>query len=145
VRCLSVRQPLAYAICRGWKRVENRSRATPFTGPILIHAGKARYPWQKGDRFLDGHLIPDPASLPFGAIIGQAVILGCVAVAEDGAIIGDAVAPPAVRRLNDVVFRSPYSAGPYCWVLSEAVMFAKPVLWTGQLGLFEVPGRWRAS
>src|SRR5579863_10161613 len=44
-RGLSIRQPWAWAIARGWKPVENRSRAFPLalTGiPIAVHASVRR-------------------------------------------------------------------------------------------------------
>lgn len=39
-RILSVRQPWAFAIARGWKPIENRSWPTDYRGPLLIHASK---------------------------------------------------------------------------------------------------------
>jgi hypothetical protein len=39
-KCLSIRQPLAWAVCVGEKTVENRSKSTTPQGLLLIHAGK---------------------------------------------------------------------------------------------------------
>ncbi len=39
MKALSVRQPFAWAIVHGGKDVENRSWATSYRGPVLIHAG----------------------------------------------------------------------------------------------------------
>lgn len=40
-RAITVRQPWAWAIARGHKFVENRSRGTSYRGTLLIHAGQA--------------------------------------------------------------------------------------------------------
>ena len=39
-KCLSVRQPWAWLIVHGHKPLENRSWATSYRGPLLIHAAK---------------------------------------------------------------------------------------------------------
>ncbi|MCB2188832.1 MAG: ASCH domain-containing protein [Deltaproteobacteria bacterium] len=38
MKCLSIRQPWASLIVAGMKDVENRSWATKYRGPVLIHA-----------------------------------------------------------------------------------------------------------
>lgn len=38
MRALTVQQPWAWAIARGWKPVENRSWVTHYRGPLVIHA-----------------------------------------------------------------------------------------------------------
>ncbi|HHY88739.1 MAG TPA: ASCH domain-containing protein, partial [Chloroflexi bacterium] len=40
MKALSVRQPWAWLIAQGYKTVENRTWATNYRGPLLIHAGK---------------------------------------------------------------------------------------------------------
>lgn len=40
MKVLTVRQPNAWAIARGFKNIENRTRATNHRGPLAIHAGK---------------------------------------------------------------------------------------------------------
>jgi hypothetical protein len=42
VKCLTVCQPWAWAIVHGRKHVENRTWATDYRGPLLIHAGGSR-------------------------------------------------------------------------------------------------------
>lgn len=113
MKCLTVKQPYAWAIIAGHKRVENRSWSTSFRGRLLIHAGKS----------LDAltHQLPDappPADqLAFGAIIGYVDVVDCVPV-ED--VAGD-----------------PYAFGPWCFVLANPVAI-EPIPMAGKLGLFEV-------
>jgi hypothetical protein len=38
MKALTIRQPWAWAIARGFKTVENRGWSTPYRGPLAIHA-----------------------------------------------------------------------------------------------------------
>src|SRR5262249_24999870 len=58
--------------------------------------------------------------LPFGGVVGVAELVDCVARA-------------------DLDTDDPFAVGPWCWVLSNARAFAKPVPFSGQLSWFEVP------
>ena len=42
IKCLSVCEPWAWAIIHGPKGIENRSWATAYRGPLLIHASKSK-------------------------------------------------------------------------------------------------------
>jgi hypothetical protein len=73
---LSIMQPWAWLIAAGHKDVENRTWATKFRGPVLIHPGLKHDPdvtdWEWPD-------IPRPAvALDHGGIIGAAEIVDCV-------------------------------------------------------------------
>lgn len=76
MKALTIRQPYADAIAHGEKRIENRTRRTSYTGPVLIHAGLI------GDRqaVLDG-IRPGPDVR--GAVIATADLVGCHQ-AQDG-------------------------------------------------------------
>jgi hypothetical protein len=124
MKCLSVRQPWAWAIIHGPKRVENRTRRTSHRGPLLIHASKSR-------EFLDGTApadwrelpgLPEYDQLPFGAVIGVVDLVGCHLLAD---------LPPSLA--------GPFVTGPVCWVLANPRPLAKPVPFTGMVGLFDVP------
>ena len=59
MKALSIKQPWAWAIIHAGKNVENRTWATSYRGPLLIHAGKTfdheGYQW-----IMDHiHLIPE--------------------------------------------------------------------------------------
>lgn len=116
MKALSVRQPWAWAIVRGIKRVENRSRRTTHRGPLLIHASRSRASIEDA-----ASVIPDVAdadSLPFGAIVGVVRLVDVVPVAE----IAD----------------HPFAIGPWCWMLDDAETF-DPIPWPGRLQVFDVP------
>ena len=124
MKALSIMQPWAWLIVNGHKDVENRTWATTYRGPILIHAGKAI------DRDCDAEIKTgchpvtgmhfDFPTLPFrwetGGIVGQADLVGVITIEEA---------------------TSPWFVGPYGFVLRNA----KPLPFRpmrGMLGLFDV-------
>lgn len=84
MKALSVKPPWSWALFHG-KPVENRSWATTYTGPLLIHASKtfdhAGYQWILDNRkklFLTVSDIPMPDQYVFGAVIGRVNMVDCV-------------------------------------------------------------------
>lgn len=124
---LSIRQPWAWFIIQGWKKVENRKWLCPqkFIGRrVLIHAGKHFSAEETWDIFNDvkaaglgrsGHVTLNDVRAQCGGIVGVATITGCV---RDSA--------------------SPWAApGQWHWTLADArplPFFACP----GKLGFFKV-------
>ncbi len=86
IRVLSIRQPWAWLICNGLKSVENRTWATDYRGPILVHTGLARganeAEYQRIKSRLQVHFSldfpPTMGDFPKGGIIGFAEIIDCV-------------------------------------------------------------------
>ena len=157
MKCLSVRQPFAWAILKGIKKVENRSRFPDFEGPVLIHTGKT---FEKlSGKFPDGTPIPEPSRLPLGAIVGAAVVVTCwpiemvegvqsgeIKISHDGestfidhphdrfAIPRD----PDLQKHLRVIANDPFTSGPECILLDSPIDFKRPVPFSGQVGLFNV-------
>lgn len=84
---LSIRQPWAWLIVNGLKDVENRTWATPYRGPLLIHAGKTLRPadYDAAMLFIEAfvnpdlvHQVPDMGELPLGGFVGVATLVDCV-------------------------------------------------------------------
>jgi hypothetical protein len=119
VRVLSIRQPWAWAISTGRKKVENRTWATKYQGPIYIHASLQRDTdgWEDLKR---EHRINVPEDLPRGAIVAVARLVKVVD-AKSG------------RRFGK------WFQGPKGWVLADVRPLKKPVPAVGMLGL------WRPS
>ena len=84
---LSVRQPWAWLIVNGFKTVENRSWATDYRGPLLIHAGKTLDLSPRDMAGLRRDLRPTgiiiPAELPLGGIVGMVDLVDCVTACAD--------------------------------------------------------------
>jgi len=123
MKALSIRQPWAQLILEG-KDVENRSWATSYRGPILIHAAKGMTNAEFVDAmdFIDDvfPLLPAEklrrraraANARRGGIVGQVEIVDCVSNSD-----------------------SPWFFGPYGFVLRHA----RPLPFTackGRLGFF---------
>jgi tetratricopeptide (TPR) repeat protein len=118
-RCLSIRQPWAWAICIGAKTVENRTWATHHRGTIAIHAGATKK--RVADLFKQNpHLSIDAAFFRFGAIIGVADVVECA-------------------EMNESLEDNPWALGTICWTLENARMIARPIALKGKLNLFSLP------
>lgn len=111
MKILTVCQPYADLIARGVKRIENRSWATNYRGPLLIHAGKSRAWLSPGD----------VSDYVYGAVVAVCVVKDCVRLEKVAA---------ADRE---------YANGPWCWVLGSVVELPAPLKWTGAQGLRDAP------
>lgn len=120
-RALSIRQPWAWAILYGGKRVENRTWYTPYRGRIFIHAGLT----VDRDAFegLEDAILAVPTPRPpaiCGALVGMATIVDCVEAH---------LVPPDLRD---------WVTGPWCLILEDVVSLETPRPLRGSLGLFPV-------
>lgn len=119
MKALSLYQPWAWFIARGFKPVENRGWATNYRGPILIHAAK-KY---------DTKMCPSWAETLIGAPLPPRDFFDRL----QGGICSIATLTDCVRN-----HPSPWFFGPEGFVLEDA----KPVPFTpyrGLQGLFNVP------
>ena len=118
LRCLSIRQPWAWAICAGLKRVENRSWANDYRGPVAIHAGASKETikeLQQGNP--QGSF--DWSQLTLGAIVGVADLVDVV-------------------ELNRELEDDPDATGPFCWIFANGRLLAEPIPFRGKLQLFHL-------
>lgn len=141
MRALSLWQPWASAIACGAKRIETRSWATSYTGPLAIHAAKT---WNDECALAYGflaereefcRLLPHGADdeilpLPFGAIVATAELVACRPVEE----IRDGLTSLETALGN-------YSAGRFGWLLTEVKRLERPVPARGRQGLW----RWEEA
>ena len=83
MRALTLWQPWASAIPRGWKQFETRGRLTHVRGQLAIHAA-AR--WGKEQKaFCEGlkrQHEPYPINLPFSAIVAVVDLVDCISVED---------------------------------------------------------------
>jgi hypothetical protein len=126
MKALSIRQPWAWAIIYAGKDIENRTWATTYRGPVLIHASKGMTRREYEDclaglhhiglthPFPTGLTLPTFEELPRGGIIGKARIVDCVRSSP-----------------------SPWFFGPYGFALADVEPLPFRPL-TGALGFFHV-------
>ncbi|MEP3114129.1 ASCH domain-containing protein [Nisaea sp.] len=128
MKALSIQQPWAEAIVRGYKPVENRTWFTGYRGPLLIHAGQK---WDKdGETFILDHL----------GRTEETTLLLKSAGERRGGIVGRAM-------LTDCVIRhdSPWFFGKYGFVIEYPEAFADIIKCRGHLSLFNVTSDIRAA
>lgn len=147
ILALSIKQPWAWLIAKGYKDIENRTwpakvGGTPFRGRIFIHASKivdhrgAIWLWDHKERLgiqeyvLEWTQICNSWKEP--AIIGEVDLMGYFHSTDIGI--------PATK--------SPWFTGPYGFVLKNPLLYGKPIPCKGALRFFD-PGitdirRWEA-
>lgn len=145
MKALSLYQPWASLVALGLKRMETRSWATPYRGPLAIAASKrfpaearelcAEWPFYEALE-LDG--ITSWRQLPTGVVIATCTLVACVPTQV------------VIKGLHDARGRFPFtahedafgdfSAGRYAWLLADVVKLPEPVPVRGSLGLWEWDG-----
>ena len=135
MKALTICQPYPHLICvTREKRVENRNWPTRYRGPLLIHAGKSR-DWLDieylRDEEIDYTYDIKLADMAFGAVIGAATLHDCLHI--DAIRRGDYDAQMPWLKSHE------HAEGPWCWVLTNRVLFPQPVPYKGQQGLFDIP------
>lgn len=146
MKAITILQPWASLIACGAKKIETRSWATKYRGPLAIHAGKDRD--KKGERIRHivaraeqyGIVIPE---MTFGAVIAIAELVDCVVMQDIW--IGKDDNGKAVQKVrlengaivtgNEIVFGD-YTPGRYAWILAN-VRTIKPVPAKGKQRLWE--------
>jgi len=143
-KALTVKQPWAWAIIRGLKDVENRSRPTKHRGTLYIHAGKG---WaEEGVKAIEAlrspmgfqeypirHIWEEPARATAGMVIGTVDVVDCHHADECWTGSVD-------RHGND---HEEYCSGwglpgQYHWVLANARPLACPFPENGKLGIWRL-------
>jgi len=118
MKVISIKQPWAWLVCGGYKRIENRTWRTKYRGPALIHTGK-KYDigsamWLKKNMPSEYCRLPLHFSMETGGIVGCCDIVDVVTESDD-----------------------PWFFGPYGFVLENASR-VKFIPTPGRLGIFNV-------
>ena len=122
MKALSIKQPWAWLLCKGFKDIENRDWKTTFRGRIYIHTSKSKSDMNKETlafilRLLSNkqasELMLAYSRLTFGAIIGELNITGCM-------------------NLHP----SPWFFGKYGFTVNEPTFYDEPIPCRGKLGFF---------
>ena len=123
MRCLSIQQPWLDLILSGRKTIETRHWQTWHRGPLLLHASR-----QVDEQACDDFQIPR-STLETGVILGVCDLWDCIPFTRE-----------LWPRLHDQAMIGPeFEGGIFAWRLRDVKRFIEPVLYGGQLRLFEVP------
>lgn len=148
-RALSLIQPFASLIAASEKRIETRSWATTYRGPLAIHASKG-FPQEyqellrvepfRSVLFRDGYgwgmqapWVRHDESLPRGAIVAVADLVDCNRTERYLRSDIWRNLPPHEKEFGD------YTEGRYGLLLANVRRLAEPVPCRGALSLWEVP------
>jgi hypothetical protein len=146
---LSVRQPWAWAIARGYKTVENRDWDTRFRGTLAIHSS-LRVDLESFERPTIRAAGWDPAD-PVAAIGGIVAVVRLLCVctgAMPGSLWSGSAPGPGPGSAPGWAGSGPGGAcecgawanqGEYHWQLGEPRPLPRPVMAVGETGLWELP------
>lgn len=150
---LSLLQPWLWAILEGYKTVENRPwKPWPSVigKRIALHASLGYD--KEGARFVNttlgrlGVQRQVGSGVTRGAILGTAVVVGAVRVVFDeldaSAGVRHCQVPPVgpiTGAQFEAIGTSPWTFGPWAWLLEDVHRFAEPIPCKGALGLWRVP------
>ena len=158
MKVLTLTQPWATLVAIGAKRIETRSWATKYRGPLLIHAAAGLGP--VGGKFglvdlchtepfydvLKAAGMQRSTSLPFGAIVARCELVDCVPSEKIMAAFGaygpeDQTGGRVLWPLTDqeLAFGN-YAPGRYAWLLGNVEPMATPIPAKGALGLWNWEG-----
>lgn len=129
MKVLSLQEPYATFVAKGYKKIETRSWKTNYRGDILIHAsrGDAFCNAIKDEKILD---LMEKTELQFGKIICKARIVDCVKMDED--LI------KRVRENDEIEYLlGIYEVGRYAWFLEDVEVLESPIEARGRLNLWE--------
>ncbi len=133
MRALSIRQPWAFSIVSGTKRIENRGWNSHHRGHFLIHASKG----------LTGVELEGWADMIVGEDISWPGLRGRIWRKSDfdlGGIVGVARLDRVVQSADDLpADQRPWFFGPYGFVLADVRPIAPMIPCKGALGFFAVP------
>lgn len=167
MKAITVKQPWASLICDGIKDVENRTWKTKFRGRVLIHASSQydkrhrdmsllftseqwKYMYEKKGNFLLNRCLF--LSFPLSQIIGSVEIVDCVINhdsiwAEKSVLIekpkkSDFLIDGNFVQMDWIGYNMALSKWkmkkPVCnWVLSNPILFDKPIPAKGKLSLWD--------
>lgn len=126
MKALTIQQPYAALIATGVKPIENRTWATSYRGPLLIHAGKSQErtaDWDAADERVYGIRREDMA---FGAIVAVVDLVACLHRGQAW--------PSRWRGL----YEHEHAEGPWCWILENVRRLPVPYPRRGAQGLFDI-------
>lgn len=147
MRCLTIRQPWAWAIATQGKDVENRTWKTSYRGLLAIHAGSTL----DGDADEYATLMPESAARALRKVQAEVTLAGrltdgtehlrlgrVVAVAE---VVGCHLSPDFLGTCGATrPLCSPWAvADQYHWLLDDVRQLPEPVRCKGKQRLWDLP------
>jgi hypothetical protein len=135
VYAITISQPFASLIASGEKWVENRHWATPYRGPLAIHAGRGTQYLSRNQlrRYTTGAIV---AVVELGTVVLVDYARECLT--QRRCPHSWVVDRFTIEDLERFVAHE-HTEGPYGWVLSLVEALAEPIPCRGAQRLWEVP------
>ncbi len=125
MRAITLPRPMAWLVAMGAKAIETRPRATPYRGPLAIHAAAAASavtdPYHR-QVLSEGGL--DPDRLPGGVVIALCRLVDC-----------RLIMPAECPCYPEYAFGC-FTPGWYAWHLSDIQALPAPISARGHAGLW---------
>lgn len=145
MKAVSVTQPWASLLAAGIKRIETRSWATRYRGPIAIHAAKGYPRWAR--EFAVQPVVynawrgrlgdwPSIDLYPRGCVLATAFLSDCLPVENYRCLPGVFEDYPEFDTPQERAFGD-FTEGRWGWVITDVRPLAKSIPAKGALGLWE--------
>lgn len=150
MKAVTLHQPWASLVAIGAKRIETRSWATEYRGPIAIHAGRTVTADSRAASIID------PTQLPRGHVVATGVLTDCVPMVgamdpppETGAYIEIAAhatflvgrfSIPMVIEQGELDLGD-YRPGRFGWLIDGVQLLKHPIPMRGHQGLWDIATR----
>lgn len=162
MKALTLTQPWATLVAIGAKRVETRSWATSYRGPLAIHAAKFMPRWAREEAYGDEiggtlnaagiYLGGDCRELPKGAVVATARLVEVIQVPPEGIDESECwmVSPEGPESpvrdcyaVGEELWFGDFSPGRYAWLLADVEALPEPIPAKGALRLWwwDMPAR----
>jgi len=137
MKCLSLWEPYASFVERGWKLMETRSWPTSYRGVLAIHAAKTKKTVDMAIPLMEAAGCDDAEvsdfadwrrEWPLGKIIAVAQLVDCVPV--------ETIIPHLTQRERTF---GDYAPGRFVWILMDVRPLNPHIPHKGMQGLWEVP------
>ena len=130
MKVLTIQEPYATFIMKGFKRIETRSFKTNYRGEIYIHAGLSNNFLNK---ISDDYILSlfDKSMLNHGKIICKARLTDCIYMTNE--YIED------LKSKNNREFMlGDYKVGRYAWILEDVEELDEKISVKGKLGIWNM-------
>ena len=126
MKVLSVKEPFASLIAKGFKKIETRSWKTNYRGELYIHASltKSNISCDR-DELLS---LVDNLDMNYGYIICKCNLVDCVYM--DEIFLSD------IKNNHQEYICGHYSNGRYAWILDNVEILDCPIKAKGKLGIW---------
>lgn len=130
MKVLTIQEPYATFIMKGFKKIETRSFKTNYRGEIYIHAGLSNNFLNK---ISDSYILSlfDKSMLNYGKIICKAKLTDCIYMTKE--YIED-----LKSKNNKEFILGDYKVGRYAWILENVEELKEKIPVKGRLGIWNM-------